>query len=249
MLTRRVLVLNRLWQPVNIVGMRRAVTLIFSGQASVVHRSAPELRTLDLLEWVSFSRRNPPEVGLTAATVTLHAPDVLLLAGYDRPPAQEVRFSRHAVFRRDGFRCQYCGGLFCEAELNLDHVVPRDRGGRTIWENIVTACLRCNARKADRLPHQAGMHLSHAPIRPTWRSFVAEGLSCEERRRWREFWPTEEKQKAPGDPAPEDGTGNRIRTGVTTLEEWGPAAERYPQVDLTPKRMEALSSQVKRSCV
>lgn len=202
MLTRRVLVLNRRWQPVNLVGMRRAVTLVFAGQASVILREADDnLLELPLDDWIAHSRRNPPRKGLSAATVTLHAPEVLLLANYERPPLQEVRFSRHAILRRDGYRCQYCGGTFGEAELNLDHVVPRDRGGRTTWENIVTACLRCNARKADRLPHQAGMHLAHAPVRPTWRSLTAAGLSEAERAAWHEFWPVEEKKKNAGSPA------------------------------------------------
>ncbi len=198
MLTRRVLVLNRHWQPVNIVGMRRAIALAFTGQADVLIKGADNLLNLRLDEWIAHSRKFPPERGLAAATVTLHAPDALLLATFDKPPMQEVRFSRRAVLKRDGFRCQYCGGTFSEAELNLDHVVPRDRGGRTAWENIVTACIRCNSRKADRLPHQAGMHLAHVPTRPTWRTVAAEGFSPDERRAWRDFWPLDEKQKAPG---------------------------------------------------
>ena len=202
MLDRRVLVLNRHWQPVNIVGMRRAVALIFTGQAAMILRDGTGPATLGLESWIEHSRRKPPARGLAAGTLTLHAPEVLLLSEYERAPRHEVRFSRHNVFRRDECRCQYCGGRFDEAELNLDHVVPRDRGGRTVWENIVTACLRCNARKADRLPHQAGMKLAHAPARPSWRSFTARSFSAEERAAWADFWPLEEKRRGVADASP-----------------------------------------------
>jgi 5-methylcytosine-specific restriction endonuclease McrA len=226
-LSRRVLVLNRHWQPVNIVGMRRAVALIFVGQASFIRRDDSRVDVIGLDAWIEWSRKNPPAHGLVATKVTLHAPEVLLLSGYDRSPRHEVRFSRKHVLQRDGCRCQYCGGTFSEAELNLDHVVPRERGGRTSWENIVTACLRCNARKADRLPHQVGMRLAHAPSRPSWRAFAARGFSGDERAAWRHFWPMDEK-KPPGLPAVSNGTGSQDRTDVICVEGRGPTAERYP---------------------
>jgi 5-methylcytosine-specific restriction endonuclease McrA len=78
----------------------------------------------------------------------------------DRPPA----FTRFNVFLRDSFACQYCGS---GEELTFDHVTPRSRGGRTTWENIVTACARCNLGKGGRLPREAHMHPHRAPHRPT----------------------------------------------------------------------------------
>ncbi len=89
-------------------------------------------------------------------------PSVIALKTYvdqDRPPA----FTRFNVFLRDGFTCQYCGDT---AELTFDHVVPRSRGGRTTWENIVAACSPCNLRKGGRTPQQAGMPIRREPHRP-----------------------------------------------------------------------------------
>ena len=77
-----------------------------------------------------------------------------------------VKFSRINVFARDEFRCQYCGARRPVHELNYDHVVPRVQGGKTVWENIVTSCYECNARKRGRTPEQAGMKLLRAPTKP-----------------------------------------------------------------------------------
>src|SRR4029077_4227246 len=80
---------------------------------------------------------------------------------------QAVRFSRVNVYTRDGFRCQYCGEKKEMRGLNYDHVVPRVRGGKTTWENIVTSCYACNDRKGSRTPEEAGMKLLRKPIKPT----------------------------------------------------------------------------------
>ena len=76
------------------------------------------------------------------------------------------KFSRINVYQRDKFTCQYCGARLPMSQLNYDHVVPRRLGGRTVWENIVTACYPCNARKAGRTPEMAGMRLRRKPVRP-----------------------------------------------------------------------------------
>jgi 5-methylcytosine-specific restriction endonuclease McrA len=93
----------------------------------------------------------------------MRLPSVVSLKHYvaqDRPPA----FTRFNLFLRDAFSCQYC---WAGEELTFDHVVPRSRGGRTTWENIVTACARCNLTKGGRTPHEAHMHPFHKPRRPT----------------------------------------------------------------------------------
>ena len=188
-LDQRVLVLNRLWQPVNIVGLRRALSLVFRERASVVHPDDGTHRVFPAAEWVAHSRAHPPDpaTAIRSPSLALRAPRVILLGVYDKVPRREIRFSRRNVYLRDQHNCQYCGRRFAEEELNLDHVVPRDRGGVTSWENIVTACIRCNARKANRLPTQAGMALQRAPQRPKWRMLVSASLSTAEMELWREF--------------------------------------------------------------
>ena len=188
-LDQRVLVLNRLWQPVNIVGLRRALSLVLRGRASVLHPHAGEQRVFPADAWLEHSRRHPPAPAIAIRTPSLDLipPRVVLLGEYDRVPRRDIRFSRRNVYLRDGHACQYCGRRYPEEELNLDHVVPRDRGGVTNWENIVTACIRCNARKGNRLPTQAGMELRRAPARPRWRMLVAASLSGEETELWKDF--------------------------------------------------------------
>lgn len=188
-LENRVLVLNRGWQPVNIVGVRRAIALLFQGHAQVIFSDpAGGHRVLDAAEWIAFSQEHPaPERSIHTVRLALRMPPVLLLTAYDRVPKRGIRFCRRNVYLRDGHRCQYCGQDFHVAELTLDHVVPRERGGKTSWENIVTACTRCNARKANRLPQQAGMVLRKIPARPKWGPFLASMLEPDEAGQWGPF--------------------------------------------------------------
>jgi 5-methylcytosine-specific restriction endonuclease McrA len=98
-----------------------------------------------------------------SSSFEMRLPSVVSLKHYvaqDRPPA----FTRFNLFLRDAFSCQYCGAA---EDLTFDHVIPRSRGGRTTWENIVTACARCNLGKGGRTPREAGMHPHARPRRPT----------------------------------------------------------------------------------
>lgn len=175
-LSRRVLVLNRLWQAVNIVAVKRAFSLLMQEHAHVIN-TGNDFQVMNAAEWIAFSIENPPDhesEAVHTVRLSLRIPYVLLLSKYDRVPTKEMKFNRQNVFQRDGFVCQYCGNTFRDEDLNLDHVIPRDRGGQTSWENIVTSCIRCNTKKANQLPHQAGMHLFKKPHRPKWRTFVSE---------------------------------------------------------------------------
>ena len=172
----RVLVLNRLWQPVNIVGVERAFSLLLQDHAQVIYTGDESFRMMDSSTWLQLSEEQAPddrEDYIQTVKLRIRVPKVLLLRSYDQLPAQEVKFTRENLFDRDDYRCQYCGNNYEAAKLNMDHVIPRDRGGRTSWENIVTSCIKCNSRKANRLPHQADMHLIRKPERPKWRPFVS----------------------------------------------------------------------------
>lgn len=174
-LQHRVLVLNRLWQPVNIVTVPRAFSLIFQEHARVIHVEKDTFHVFSGEEWLDYSQRHPHEKEeecVHTVRMAIRVPRVLLLTYFDKLPLQEVRFNRQTLFERDAYTCQYCGRVFPAKDLNLDHVIPRDRGGQTTWENIATSCTRCNSRKANRLPHEAGMRLLRKPGRPPWRPFV-----------------------------------------------------------------------------
>ncbi len=141
----RALVLNATFEPLGVVSSRRAVLLVIGTKAELVHAT----------ERVYHSAR-----------MTVPEPSVVRLVRYvDVPRQQRVAVNRRTVFARDGARCQYCGA----AAENIDHVVPRSRGGGHVWENVVAACRRCNSRKEDRLPSEAGMVLRRPPEAPRHR--------------------------------------------------------------------------------
>jgi Restriction endonuclease len=127
------------------------------------------------------------EAYVQTVRMRIRVPKVLLLREYDKLPGHEVRFSRETLFERDNYRCQYCGNNFEPEDLNMDHVIPRDKGGRTSWENIVTSCIKCNSRKANRLPHQANMHLIKKPERPRWRPFISSLIDQDYDSDWDHF--------------------------------------------------------------
>ena len=140
----QVLVLNASYEPLNVCSLRRAYVLVFKGKAEV-------LETLD----------RP----LRSATDTYDWPHVIRLTTYVRVPHRVQRkISRRALFARDGWRCVYCGST--AGRLTLDHIVPRSRGGDSVWENVVTSCAPCNLRKGNRLPHEVSMELKRLPGPP-----------------------------------------------------------------------------------
>ncbi len=167
-----VLMLNRLWQPVHVCGVKRAVGLLFLGHAQVVHADEEAgFASYDLDSWMTVSRDySGPDV-IHTVSERFRAPAIIVLKRYDKLPKMEIRFSRQSIFERDRFTCQYCGVLFESRDLNLDHVIPRDKGGKTTWENVVCSCIKCNTRKANKMPAQARMFPMSDPKQPRWRPF------------------------------------------------------------------------------
>ena len=143
----KTLVLNASYEPLCVVPIRRAVVLVLKEKAEVLHATDQALH----------SERS-----------TFQVPSVIRLTYFVKVPFRaRAALNRRAVFARDGHRCQYCGA---HAE-NIDHVVPRSRGGEHIWENVVAACRPCNTKKEDRLLHEVGLVLRRQPTAPkelTW---------------------------------------------------------------------------------
>ncbi len=138
----RALVLNATYEPLSVVPRRRAVVLVLREKADVLEGTDEQ--------WQSEK-----------ASVTV--PSVIRLRTFVKVPyARRVPLNRRAVFARDASKCQYCGS---QAE-NLDHVVPRSRGGTHTWENVVAACRRCNTRKGNKTPQEAGLPLRRQPAAP-----------------------------------------------------------------------------------
>jgi len=157
-----VLVLNSLYQAVQVTGVRRAFRLFYAGRARAV---TPDFSSYDFENWCDLPPRSDDEV-IRTPTRAIRIPKVIQLIHYDRLPSREVRFTRRNIFYRDRNRCQYCGGIFRQKDLNLDHVVPLSRGGKSTWDNVVCACVPCNTRKGDRTPEEAGMRMVRRPKKP-----------------------------------------------------------------------------------
>jgi len=138
-----VLVLNRNFEPLNVCNTRRAVGLLLLGKAEIIQNGRGEIRTPS----AAFPR-----------------PSVIRLAHFIRRPRPRVKLTKREVFRRDEYRCQYCGTA--NAHLTIDHVVPRHRGGSHNWSNLVAACPPCNRRKGGRLLQDAHMRLLKPPAEP-----------------------------------------------------------------------------------
>lgn len=153
------LLLNASYEPLSIVDWRKAVTLLWLGKAEVL---------------VAQERQ------VHSAHTSLELPSVLRLLRRVRIPRRRVQFSRNNVYRRDGYRCQYCGERFSGADLTFDHVMPRSRGGETTWTNIATSCQPCNRRKNSRTPSEARMPLITQPYEPRWWPFSAGAGNLED---------------------------------------------------------------------
>jgi 5-methylcytosine-specific restriction endonuclease McrA len=187
-LNQHVLVLNRLWQAVNVCTVRRALTLVFEGHAQVVWGDNDgAFQTYDFRQWHDFSRHAPHPESISTVSFRIRVPRVILLIFFDRLPRKEVKFTRHNIFERDRNTCQYCGRPFERHDLNLDHVIPRDRGGPTTWENIVCSCIECNTLKANRTPVEAGLRLIRKPKRPKWRPFLQISVGIPQHDSWKHF--------------------------------------------------------------
>jgi 5-methylcytosine-specific restriction endonuclease McrA len=136
----KVLVLNASYEPLNITSWRRAVVLLIKGKAEQLEHN------------VQYVYSGFP------------LPSVIRLRHYVRVPYKEIPLTRRNILERDRHTCQYCN--YKGEQLTLDHVIPRSRGGGDTWENLVTACVRCNVKKGNRTPKEANMHLRTQPRKP-----------------------------------------------------------------------------------
>lgn len=164
-----VLVLNRSFFAVNVTSWQRAVTLVYIDHAYVVD---DEYKTYDFADWCSLSEmmRESPAGFVHTPSFRMAVPQIIALRYYDKLPKNEVKFTRRNIYEHYGYKCCYCGHKFSSSELNLDHIVPKSRGGQTDWHNIVTSCVPCNLKKDNRLPVEAGMKLLIMPTRPKWKT-------------------------------------------------------------------------------
>ncbi len=143
------LLLNATYEPLRVVNWQKAITLLWQGKVEVLEFHDRDIR---------------------GVTIIWKLPSVMRLLNMVKLKSSHraVKFSRINIFTRDKYSCQYCEKRFRTEELTFDHVVPIAKGGRKTWENIVTACWRCNNKKSGRTPDEAGMKLRKKPSKPRW---------------------------------------------------------------------------------
>ncbi len=161
-----VLVLNATYEPLNIVSVKRAIVLLLKEKAELIEAAEAKLRSENL---------------------QLPVPLVIRLVYFVKVPRRiSLPVTRRGVLSRDHYTCQYCGATLLAKELTVDHIVPRSRGGKMSWENVTTACEKCNGRKGDRTPTEANMKLLSKPKRPRYIA-IATVTSAEARRVWGKY--------------------------------------------------------------
>lgn len=163
--TSTVLILNRCWQAIDVKTPAEAFAMMATGAASALDIAEGSLRPVSWQEWLTLAVRDQ-DTGVGTARGLVRSPTVLVLARYARMPRRRLRFSRRGLWQRDGGVCQYSGRALQFDEANIDHVIPRSRGGATSWENCVLADKRVNHRKGDRTPEEAGLRLARHPATP-----------------------------------------------------------------------------------
>lgn len=163
------LILNQHYRPHEIVDWKKAMTKMLKGKLEVLIQYDEVMahidgRTLDTFPALRRALRQV--IGTDVGAIEVKVPAVAVLTRKLGNMKSGVKFSKPNVCLRDDFRCQYCGDKLPMSKLNYDHVIPRSKGGPTVWENIVTSCYPCNDKKADRTPEQAGMILLSVPKKP-----------------------------------------------------------------------------------
>ncbi len=138
-----VLVLNQDYQPLSICSVQRSIKLIFLDKAELLH--------------------DDPDRVIRTTSEAFQFPSVIRLRRYINIPYAKIVLSRRNIMRRDNFMCQYCGK---KSDLTIDHINPKSRGGKDSWENLITACDKCNVYKGNRTPEEAHMELKGKPYRP-----------------------------------------------------------------------------------
>lgn len=163
-----VLVLNKTSYAIQIVSWRRALTLLYQGNAEAVDDM---YRNYSFETWKELSKAmaESPNGFINTPKFRIAIPHIIRLTKFDKLPKKEVRFTRRNIYEHYNYTCCYCLEKFSTSNLNLDHVIPKSKGGKTNWTNIVTACIPCNTRKMDKKPEEVGMKLKVKPTKPTWK--------------------------------------------------------------------------------
>lgn len=188
-----VLVLNKHYMALRVVGVKRAFSLLCRQLAEVVSCERDSYFNYDFSSWVEVSEyRHEYErynhEWITTARLKIAIPRIIRLLDCEKIPHKaSVKLNRSNIFARDKHKCQYCNKRFPTSELSIDHVIPRSQGGQTTWDNVVCACTSCNGKKGGRTPHQAGMKLIKKPQQPKRNPALCLRMNNPRYESWKKF--------------------------------------------------------------
>jgi 5-methylcytosine-specific restriction endonuclease McrA len=180
-----VVVFNRSWFPIHLTTVRRALCLACNDHAKIVGR---DFQSYDFDNWREFSAYIETNRRVSTPSCVIAGPEAIMLTNYSKMPPRKVKFSRRNIYLRDDYTCQYCGRVPPRDELTIDHVIPRSKGGRSTWDNVVLSCYRCNLDKASKTLEEAGLRLLKKPVKPKWS--LVDGVQLDVRRidmTWQRF--------------------------------------------------------------
>lgn len=187
-LEKKVLVLNKLWQAINICTVKRALCFLYIGHAKVVEANNGTYNTFDFSEWKAQSQNfNSRSEMIHTISYSLKIPQIVILTLYTGYPNLKVKLSRENIYKRDKYTCQYCGKKLDSNSLNIDHILPRRRGGKTAWTNVVCCCVECNLKKGDKTLQEVKMRLLKKPRPPVRYPLQNLHLSIEKHQSWSHF--------------------------------------------------------------
>lgn len=181
----KVLVLNKSWLAIRIETVKRAIKQIFEDKAFIVNPNTYATYTWG--DWVEIKPTNGDKL-LHISSGPIILPEVVVLRSYNKIPAFKVKLNRRNLLLRDGFRCQYTGIALRAKDATVDHVIPKSRGGKTSWKNVVIASKKANAKKDNRTPKEASMKLLRQPFEPVWNYFFLSYIE-EVKESWTNFLP------------------------------------------------------------
>lgn len=189
-----VLVLNRYFMAIQVTIVKEAICALVTGKAKIVDK---EYAMYTLEQWKIYTKEycKTEEIGtdyiglIRSPTTTILSPQVILLPDceFNSPMIKTVKYSRRNIYQRDGNTCQYCHRKVGNQHMTLDHVVPKSKGGKSTWSNVVASCTWCNAEKGDKLLSELGWKLDKLPTPPKWKSHVGIPFSKGKKEYWNNF--------------------------------------------------------------
>lgn len=186
------LVLNKNFQPINIISWRRALKKVINGRAEIIYLEDNKYENFNFIAWIQFTKEKINKGKIESKVVYTNSfpvliPSVIRALYYGDVKGKYVKLTRKNLYIRDNYTCGYCGKKFSLHNLNIDHIIPRSKGGKHVWENVICSCIKCNTKKGDMLLSECDMRLLKKPYVPFHKLIDKDNTDEERMRKWGPF--------------------------------------------------------------